>query len=286
MSSESSLAVSGGGLIPKTNELAPTAAAAREMAEIQAAVIMARQNPRDENLAYSKVMSAVGRPSFADEALYSFKRGNGEVEGPSVKLAREIARVWGNIRTGLDIIAMTKDKIRIRQWAWDLETNTKLALEDEFDRVIWRKKNGSLVAMEPQERDLRELIFRHGAILERNCLLKLFPEWLVADAQRKANETLVEDVKKNRSSSLTRILGAFKDLGVDQAELEKFLGHKLEECKDETVVELRKVYQSIRDGNSKWAEYVGEDGVSKRKSLFQAEEPKAPAQDNTAEGAE
>src|ERR1700747_3455088 len=85
----------------QTSELAPTASAAEKQFEIQSAIIIARRFPRNEDQAFEKLMRACRRLSFAEDAAYAFPRGDQKVEGPSVNLAREAARVWGNIRHGL-----------------------------------------------------------------------------------------------------------------------------------------------------------------------------------------
>ena len=67
-------------------------------------MVLARRFPRSEQGAYAALLRSCGRTSFAEEASYSFPRGGSSVEGPSVRFAREAARVWGNIRYGLDIL--------------------------------------------------------------------------------------------------------------------------------------------------------------------------------------
>src|SRR5688572_9448145 len=76
-----------------SSELAPTAAAAEKQFEIQSAIVLAKKYPRDEDTAFQKLMKTCGRTSFAEDAEYSFPRGNQMVKGPSVNLAREAARV-------------------------------------------------------------------------------------------------------------------------------------------------------------------------------------------------
>src|SRR5690554_830452 len=95
-------------------EVGVAAAVAREEAEIKAALFLARRYPRDEHSAYTKVMKSCKRPGFAENARYSFPRGGQTVSGPSVQMAREIARCWGNIRYGLRVVTMDEDAVHIR----------------------------------------------------------------------------------------------------------------------------------------------------------------------------
>ena len=237
----------------QTFELAPTSGAAEKQFEIQSAIVIAKRFPRNEDGAFQKLMKAAGRSSFADDAAYSFPRGDAKVEGPSINLAREAARVWGNIRYGLEIIRDDEESRQIRGWAWDIETNTKTTAEDDFKKLIYRKKGGWI---KPDERDLRELTNRRGAILIRGCLLQLLPKDLIEDAMDRCKATLAKGAQQDPEGARKKIILAFSELNVTPEMLEKYLGHGLAECSPAELAELRKVYKSIADGNSTWAEYV------------------------------
>src|SRR5690606_14405160 len=168
-------------------EVGAVAATAREEAEIKAAIVLARRFPRDEIAAYTGSSEACKRPSFAEGAMYSFPRGNQIVTGPSVQLAREIARCWGNIRFGLRVVSMDDQMVHIRGYAYDAETNAYVEAEDKFSKLIFRRGRGWV---QPDERELRELVNRRGAILVRNCILQVVPSDVVEDAQRVVQETL------------------------------------------------------------------------------------------------
>ena len=244
-----------------TTELAPTAAAAAQQHEVQSAIVIARRFPRDEDAAFAKLMRACGRSAFAAETEYTFPRGGQQVSGPSVTLAREAARVWGNIRYGLEIVREDVDSRQIRGWAWDLETNVKVAAEDEFRKLVQRKRDGKTVWVVPDERDLRELTNRRGAILIRNCILQLLPSDLIDDACRQSHETLKQEAGKDPDSARKRLILAFGAINVTPEMLQAYLGHPVGQCSPDEIAKLRTVYQSIRDGNSTWAEYSGEAGA-------------------------
>lgn len=250
------------------SELAPSAMAAEKQFEIQSAIIVARKFPRNEDVAFAKLMKACDRPSFADEASYSFKRGKRQdesgkwvdnyIEGPSVRIAREAARIWGNIRYGLDIIRDDEESRQIRGWAWDMETNTKVTAEDDFEKLIQRKDKDTkqTVWVKPDERDLRELTNRRGAILVRNCILQILPSDLIEDAISRSDETLTKKAAQDPEGSRKKIILAFSELNITPDMLEKYLGHPLAQCSPAQLATLRKVYRSIADGNSTWSEYV------------------------------
>jgi hypothetical protein len=237
-------------------EVGAVAATAREEAEIKAAIVLARRFPRDENAAYTRIIKACKRPSFAEGAMYSFPRGNQIVTGPSVQLAREIARCWGNIRYGLRVVSIDDQMVHIRGYAYDAETNAYVEAEDKFSKLIYRRGRGWV---QPDERELRELINRRGAILIRNCILQVVPSDIVEDAQRVVQETLRKaaqgEIDQNREDAIRRLALAFDGLGVSTEVLERYLGHPLSAITAEEIAHLRGVYKSIVDGHTRTTDH-------------------------------
>jgi hypothetical protein len=245
----------------QTREVGAVAASAREEAEIKAAIFLARQFLRDEAAAYTKIMRSCQRPGLAEEAVYSFPRGGQTVKGPSVNLAREIARCWGNIRYGLRVVSVTEDMVHIRGYAYDMETNAYVEHEDEFAKLVQRKdrRTGKTEWIAPDERDLRELINRRGAILVRNAILQVVPSDIVEAAQREAEQTMVAaakgELKQSKEEAIRRLALAFSNIAVTTDMLSAYLKHPLENASPEEVANLRSVYKSIMDGNSKREDY-------------------------------
>ena len=258
-----------------STELAPTAAAEAAKQEVQAAVILAKRFPRNEDAAYAAIIRSCKRPTFAGDVSYSFPRGGSSVTGPSIYLAREFARVWGNIRHGVDVVADTPGERTIRAWAWDLETNVKVSADATFRKLIQRKdrKTGETKWVEPDERDLRELTNKHAALAKRNCLLELLPSDMVEDAQDQAVKTLKNRAAEDPDGLRKILITSFGELNVPIEQIEKYLGHPIAQSSPEELVDLRSIYKSIKDGNSKWTEYLPTNG---------AEDLKARTQENAA----
>lgn len=57
--------------------------AARSVAEVQAALMIARMNPRDQRVSMDRIINACTRSSLAESAIYSYPRGGQSVTGPS-----------------------------------------------------------------------------------------------------------------------------------------------------------------------------------------------------------
>jgi hypothetical protein len=235
------------------SDLQQTQAAAFARYEMEGALLVARRFPRNEDAAFQKLMKSCGRATFAADAAYSFPRGGEQITGPSVYLAKEAARVWGNIRYGADIIADDEQNRHIRGWAWDVETNSRTSADDYFAKLVFRKKGGWI---KPDERDLRELTNRRAAILVRNCILSLLPTDLVEDALAAAGRTIEKGVGDNIDEHRKKVLTAFGSLGVSVEDLESFLQHKIGQATPAEIANLRKIWKSITDGNSTWAEYA------------------------------
>lgn len=234
------------------DDVGQTSAAAREKYEIEAMFTIAVHKPRDEESCRERILKACKRPNFAAKALYSFPRGGQTVSGPSVILAREMARCWGNIRSGIRVVQMDEQYVHIKGWALDVEANAYIESEAKFKKLIYRKDGGWL---KPDERQLRELINKHGAMAMRNAILQVLPADLVDEACTCASGGLVEEQKKTDPKKIAAsIVKNFATKGVTKETLEVKYGN-MEKISDFQYKELRGIYQSIDDGNSKVSEY-------------------------------
>lgn len=251
-----------GGMAVGGGELATAGAAAAAQHEIQSAIIIARKFPRNEKACFQKLMLAAMRTSFAEDAMYSFPRGDKNVTGPSVNLAREAARLWGNIRFGLYVVRDDEETRLIRGFAYDVESNVKVEVEDDFKKLIQRKvkggKPGETVWLVPDERDLRELTNRRGAILLRNALLQVMPKDLIEDALFQCSKTLETQASSNPEGERKRLLVDFGSLNISVESIEKKLGHAFDQSSPKELAELRGVCKSIMDSHTTWAEYTRE----------------------------
>lgn len=239
---------------------------AREEAEVKAAIVLARQCPRNELGAYTRIMRSCERPTFAEKARYSFPRGKQQIEGASVQMAREMARCWGNIRTGIRIVSIDDQLVHVKGYAYDMETNAYVENEAKFNRLVQRKdrQTGETRWVQPDERDLRELVNKHGAMCVRNSILQILPPDIKEDALTKVKATIQAaasgELKQDRGAAIKRLVLAFSELQITTAMLTDYLGHEIELVTDEEVADLRGVYTSIRDGQAKREEYFSVNG--------------------------
>lgn len=235
-------------------------------AELRAMIIVARRFPRNEAAAAANLIKSCKRPGFAEVAAYSFPRAGNRIIGPSVAMAREACRLWGNIRKGLRIVSIDEEYVHIKAIAHDTQTNQYEEAEDKFAKLIERKKpGGGTHWIVPDERDLRELINRRGAICERNAALKILPKDLIEEAMRETHETMRKaaagEVEQDKAAAVRRLVLAFDGVGVNPDMLIARIGHTLELITVDEATELRQILNSLTDGNSKREEYFAMPGA-------------------------
>ena len=246
---------------PQLSSGAAGADQARAVAEVQAAMVVARMNPRDEKIALDRILNACTRVSLAERAVYSYPRGGQEITGPSIRLAEAIAQNWGNLQWGLREISQIGGQSTVQAFAWDMETNTRR--EVTFTVALKRDtKRGSYALTD--SRDIYELVANQGARRMRACMLSLIPGDVIDAAVRQCQFTLQANVDMSKEG-LQKILDAFGEFGVTKTMIEKRFGRHFESLGAGQIVLLRNIYASLRDGFGVVADY------------FEPEEPKEQA---------
>lgn len=221
--------------------------------QFKARLIVANAMPRDLEICIIRLNQSLMRPGFAKDVTYRFPRGGSEISGPSVYLAREFARCFGNFDAGVNIISVDDEQVHIEGFCMDLETNYRIVSQAKFKSLIQRKKGGATHWVKPDERDLRELINKHGAVAMRNAILQCIPPDLVEEAIATATDTLEKGVKPEDYDKA--IEWYEKKQLVPLEELEKFLGVKRNEWGPQHLIRLRQVRKTIEDGYAQVAEF-------------------------------
>lgn len=232
----------------------------REVAEIQAAMIVAKRFPRDERAAMDRILNFCTRPTLAETALYSYAKGGQEISGPSIRLAEAIAQAWGNVRFGFREVSRGIDDRNVgfsdvEAFAWDLETNVYKPMV--FRVRHWRDtKSGGYPLKD--ERDIYELTANMAQRRVRACILAIVPGDVAEAAEKQCDETLNAKADTSKEG-LRKLADAFAGIGVTQAQIEKRCQCRLEAVRPAQIVSLRKVFNSIRDAMSKPADWFEPD---------------------------
>lgn len=246
-------------LISQSTQIAP--AVARQVAEVQASMVIAKQFPRDEAEAYARIIEACKRPKLAEQAIYSYPRGGQKVSGPSVRLAEVLARAWGNIDYGVTEIEQRDGESTMEAFAWDKETNTRSS--KKFTVKHERSKNNRATGQKEitvldDSRDIYEMNANMGARRMRACILAIIPGDIVDAAVDQCGQTIVNGANMPLADQIKQCVSAFKELGVTQKEIENKLGHKMSASTPHDIADLRGIYNSISNGMSKKDQWFSE----------------------------
>lgn len=226
--------------------------ASRAIAEAQGKLIIAKRFPRDEVQAYNKVAQACQRKGIAEKAFYSYSRGNSVVNGPTIRFAEELARCWGNIDYGIKELSQDDGKSEMQAYAWDLETNAQSV--QNFTNPHIREVNKKAVKLTSQ-RDIYEINANMGARRLRSRILAILPSDLVDMAVAECRKTLAGNNDEPLIDRVKKMVVAFAKVGVTQEQIEKRLKKKVEKMTADDFVDFTGIYNAIKGGESKIAEW-------------------------------
>lgn len=245
---------------PESGAVMAEVAAGREVAEVQAAIVIAKRFPRNQRQALDRIEVACQRPGLAESALYSYARGGTEITGPSIRLAEAIAQQWGNIQFGIRELEQRNGESTVEAYAWDLETNTRQS-------KVFQVRHKRHTKAKPQgydltdPRDIYELVANQGARRLRACILGIVPGDVVEAAQNQCEQTL--KAKADISpEAVKKMVTAFEGFKVSKKMIETRIQRKLDSITAAQVIALRKIYNSLKDGMSQsgdWFEISGDD---------------------------
>jgi len=219
-------------------------AISREIAAIQGKIFMAKQFPRNVDQAIRDIKAACSRPGLASVAVYSYPKGNQQVEGASIRLARTLAQSWGNMDYGIRELEQNDGESKVEAYAWDLETNTSESRTFTVPHML-HTKNGDRKLTDP--RDIYETVANSGARRLRACILSIIPDDIVDMAVEECSKTMVANTKSDEKT-VTALVDSFSQYNVNPKMIEARIGRKLSAITAMQVSDLRKVYMSLRDG--------------------------------------
>lgn len=225
----------------------------RQSQEVQAAMVVAKRFPRDDVDSYNRIMRSCQRTSLAEQAMYEFPRGGTSVTGPSIRLAEAMAQSWGNLDFGVIELDQKPGESTVMSYCWDLETNTRQTKIFTVPHIRQTKK-GAHALTDP--RDIYEMVANQGARRLRACILGIIPGDVVDAALDRCQDTLKSKSKEPLIDRVQKMAGAFQeDYGVSLDMLEKYAGCKAEAFTEQTIIKLRGVYKSIKDGMAAREQY-------------------------------
>ena len=181
----------------------------RAVAEVQAAMMIARANPRDPLVAMDRILNACTRPTLADVALYDYAKGGSPVTGPSIRLAEAMAQAWGNLQFGVRELDQSNGESTVQAYAWDVETNTRREITFQVPHKRHTKK-GSYPLTDPRE--IYELIANQGARRQRACILAIIPGDVTEAAVNQCHATMKAKADTT-PEGIQKLAAAFEPFG-------------------------------------------------------------------------
>jgi hypothetical protein len=265
-------------LIQRANMgVAGAAEETREIAEIQAKMILARNFPRDVDYCRAMIAAECQNKELAEMACYEFPRGDSVVRGASIRLVECVSRHWGNIVCGVKEIGANANgtKATVKSFAWDLQTN--FADEKVFDvEFVRTTKKGTYPITDP--RDKYEFLANQAARRKRACIQAVIPKFIIDEAVEICSATLEQNINKDGDIETTKakMLAAFKAIAewIGEDELSGVCGKAWDSINTKDIVKIRNLYNAIKDGFVRPEVAFGKEEAKKASPVSDAEKDK------------
>jgi len=220
---------------------------ARAVAEVQAAVLVAQQVPRDITRAVNDMRQSCSQIGLADRAFYRYPRGGQTVTGESIHLARELARCWGNCDYGIKELRRDDENhySEMQAWAWDQQTNTRSSQTFIVPHKRDTKKGAQVLS---DLRDVYENNANMGARRLREAIFSILPKWYTEDAKTASMAALeTGGGDKPLEQRVADAVRTFDGLGVKRARLEARFG-PTSKWSAHDLAQLRVIHGSVKQG--------------------------------------
>lgn len=222
---------------------------ARAATQVQAAVYLAREFPRDERAAEKRMLQACQRIELAEAAFYAYEKGGKTVSDLTVHAACEIALIWGNIDFGLTEMRRDDEygQSEMLAYAWELESNARIT--STFIVPHLRSAGGKRLT---DPRDVYEINTSQGNRRMRAAILKVLPRWYVDCARRALRDTLrrsIEQSKKPLKQQIQEAAAWFEGkFGINVGQLEHWAGRPVDRWDADQLVALRTLGHTLTRG--------------------------------------
>lgn len=233
----------------------------RAVAEVQAAVIVAQQVPRDVQAAVNAMRESCQQPALAARAFFRFPRARQQITGPSIHLARELARIWGNIQYGIH--EMRRDDVagesEMQAFAWDVQTNTRnvstFIVPHRRDTTAGQQALTDL-------RDIYENNANNGARRVREAIFAVLPPWFVEEAKAACMATIENGGGKPIAQRVADAVAWYERKGVKARQLEEKVGTARADWTGVELAQLEVISRSLANGETTVTDEFPADRIS------------------------
>jgi len=229
----------------------------RAKSEIEAALTIAANMPRDEKKAMDGILVSCQRKGLAEKAQYEYSRGGTSISGPSIVLMEAIAQRWGNIDFGFRELSRYPGRGNqpgesvVEAYAWDLESNTRRKVVFQVEHAMMANKKKKILS---DPRDIYEYVANQAQRRVRTCLENIIPRDIVDAACEECDRTLKAEVK-DVAEAVKKMLAAFATFKVSQAMIEGRIQRRIDAITPAQIIGMKKIYASLRDGMSAPADW-------------------------------
>jgi hypothetical protein len=217
----------------------------RAVAEVEAAIVVAMRHPRNVTNAIDEMRETCKRKGLAERAFFAYPKGGKVVSGPSIHLAKELVRIWGNVQWGLRELRRDDEygQSEMLAFCWDVQTNTRNdnAFINPHRGYTGNKELGDL-------REIYENNANVGARRARSAIFNILPTWFVDEAIELCDKTLKDGGGIPLPQRRANAVEVFGNIGVSVPQLEARMERKVDQWTDHDVAQLRIIRQSLLRG--------------------------------------
>lgn len=219
----------------------------RAVAEVQAAIVVAQQCPRNMQTVLAAMREACAQKGLAERAFYRYPRAGQTVTGPSIHFARELARCFGNVQYGIAELRRDDEhgQSEVQAYAWDVQTNTRSTTV-----FVVPHKRDTKEGVKPlvDMRDVYENNANSGARRLREMILAILPAWFVEEAKERCAATLTDGGGLPMATRVANSISHFAALGVTADQLEQKLGRPSARWTEFDLAALAVTHRSLQRG--------------------------------------
>ena len=223
---------------------------ARAVAEVAAAVRVAQEFPRDIEKARAQMHAACSTLALAERAFYSVpNRG----AGPSVHLARELARCFGNMQWGM--VELRRDdhggESEMQAYAWDVENNSRSMRSFINPHVRMKGKQRQALT------DTNDIVNNNNNAASRavrETIYNVLPVEFVEEAKALCEATLKRGGGEPLEERIAKAVAAFARHDVTPEMLEARITRPRLRWDEQDVASLVVLFQSLKAGETTVAE--------------------------------
>jgi hypothetical protein len=225
---------------------------ARVIAEVQGAIVVAQNRPRDINAALAEMRKVCTIEMMADRAFFAYDKGGNTATGGSIHLARELARIWGNITYGIKELSRRDNRpgepygeSEMLAYAWDLQTNARPETTFIVPHYMDTRSGKKILK---DARSIYENNANMGARRLREQIFAVIPRWFRDEAEDICRRTLEHGDGKPIKERIATAVQVAKTWGVTPEMIEKKYGCAITALSSVQIADLRIVFRSMKNG--------------------------------------